>query len=201
MKTSGNAETVSLREGKMNILADISGVKLETERLILREWKESDLDDFYEYASVDGVGQMAGWQPHENIEKSREILDSFINGKHTFCIEYEGKAIGSLGLEKYAENAFSELSDMRGTELGFVLSKDFWGQGLMPEAVNAAADYCFGTLGADFLLCGYFPANTRSARIQAKCGFRYYKTLKQICRSGETRIVVMNVLFGKEKAL
>lgn len=49
----------------MNILADISGVKLETERLILREWKESDLDDFYEYASVDGVGQMAGWQPHE----------------------------------------------------------------------------------------------------------------------------------------
>ncbi len=45
----------------MNAVIDLKNVCLETERLILREWQETDLADFFEYASVDGVGQMAGW--------------------------------------------------------------------------------------------------------------------------------------------
>lgn len=68
----------------MNITVDISNVVLKTDRLVLREWKESDLEDFFEYCSVDGVGQMAGWSPHENIEKSKEILDLFIKEKKDF---------------------------------------------------------------------------------------------------------------------
>ena len=40
----------------MNAEIDISNVVLRTERLILRPWRESDLDDFFGYASVDGVG-------------------------------------------------------------------------------------------------------------------------------------------------
>ena len=45
----------------MNAVIDLKNVCLETERLIRREWQETDLADFFEYASVDGVGQMAGW--------------------------------------------------------------------------------------------------------------------------------------------
>ncbi len=44
----------------MNKGIDITGVMLTSERLTLRPWRESDLSDFYEYANVDGVGQMAG---------------------------------------------------------------------------------------------------------------------------------------------
>ena len=62
----------------MNIKIDISNVVLKTERLVLRPWGKEDLDDFYEYAKVDGVGQMAGWLPHENREKSLMILNMFI---------------------------------------------------------------------------------------------------------------------------
>ena len=43
---------------------DITGVRLETERLILRPWTWDDLEDFFEYASIEGLGQMAGWLPH-----------------------------------------------------------------------------------------------------------------------------------------
>ena len=57
----------------MNAPFKISGKIIETKRLILRSFKPSDLDDFYEYASVDGVGEMAGWHHHESIDKSREI--------------------------------------------------------------------------------------------------------------------------------
>ena len=51
----------------MNAPIDISGVTLCTPRLLLRPWQESDLDDFYEYASVDGVGQMAAVRKHPEI--------------------------------------------------------------------------------------------------------------------------------------
>ena len=46
---------------QMNANFYLNGLTIETERLILRPWKQTDLDDFFEYASVDGVGEMAGW--------------------------------------------------------------------------------------------------------------------------------------------
>ena len=75
----------------MNAPIDISGVTLRTPRLLLRPWQESDLDDFYEYASVDGVGQMAGWLPHKDKAESARILKMFIDEKKTLALEFEGK--------------------------------------------------------------------------------------------------------------
>ena len=135
----------------MNKEIDISNVTLKTERLLLRPWRLTDLDDFYEYASVDGVGQMAGWIPHENKEKSKQILDLFINEKKTFAIEHSGKVIGSLGIEKYGmEDKLTEFENFYGREIGYVLSKDYWGHGLMPEAVGAVIDFLFKDLDLDF---------------------------------------------------
>lgn len=65
----------------MNKNIDISNVTLRTERLLLRPWRESDSDDFFEYASVDGVGQMAGWLPHKSKEESLHIMNMFIAEK------------------------------------------------------------------------------------------------------------------------
>ena len=112
----------------MNKEIDITGVTLKTDRLILRPWRESDLNDFYEYANVDGVGQMAGWNPHRNVEESKTILSHFIEGKHVFALEYQGKVIGSLGVEEYNEENYPELDSLKGREIGYVLSKAYWGQ-------------------------------------------------------------------------
>ena len=179
----------------MNITVDISNVVLKTDRLVLREWKESDLEDFFEYCSVDGVGQMAGWMPHENIETSKAILDLFIKEKKTFCIEFEGKAIGSVGIEMYNENEFPEYANLKGREIGFVLSKAYWGKGIMPEAVKAVIKYCFEDLGCDFLMCGHFVWNTQSKRVQQKCGFHYLKTIDYVTRMGTHEQTDENVLF------
>ncbi|MBR3250849.1 MAG: GNAT family N-acetyltransferase [Erysipelotrichaceae bacterium] len=158
----------------MNSEIDISNTVLKTQRLVLRPWQNEDLDDFYEYASVDGVGQMAGWLPHENKEVSKLILNSFMEGKKTFALEYKGKVIGSLGIEKYDEERFPELEGLRCREIGYVLSKDYWGQGLMAEAVNTVIDYLFNRAGLDVILCGHFLSNRQSKRVQEKCGFRHY---------------------------
>ena len=102
----------------MNAPIDITGITLHRRRMTLRPWRESDLEDFYAYAKVDGVGQMAGWTPHKSIEESRTILQKFIALKRTFALEYEGKVIGSLGIEENNEEHYPELARLRGRELG-----------------------------------------------------------------------------------
>lgn len=179
----------------MNTPIDISNVTLKTERLTLRPWRQSDLEDFFEYASVDGVGQMAGWLPHASIEKSREILNIFIEGRKTFAIELDGKAIGSLGIEKYDEEQLPELAPYKCRELGFVLSKAYWGKGYMPEAVNRVILWLFDEVGLDAITCGYFKHNSQSARVQEKCGFRKLREGTFNTRMGTVEETVMNILW------
>lgn len=178
----------------MNAKIDVSNVILRTERLTLRPWTLDDLTDFYEYASVDGVGQMAGWLPHKNVEESRAILQSFIDKKKTFAIELNGKAIGSVGIEKYDETELPEYRDMLGREIGYVLSKDYWGKGLMPEAVAAVVKYLFETVGLDFIVCGHFVENTQSERVQEKCGFKHYKVVKYTTQYGAVKDCWLSIL-------
>lgn len=179
----------------MNAAIDISNVTLKTDRLILRPWRETDLEDFYAYASVDGVGQMAGWTPHRSPEESRKILETFIAGKHVFALEYQGKAIGSLGIEEYSEETYPELAHLSGREIGYVLAKEYWGRGLMPEAVNAVIGYLFGTVKLDFILAGHFPWNKQSARVIEKCGFRYIRSRPYETRYGTVETAEESILY------
>ena len=59
----------------MNAKVDITGVEIKTDRLLLREWRENDLNDFFEYASVDGVGQKAGGKPNADKETTKRVLE------------------------------------------------------------------------------------------------------------------------------
>ncbi|HRT68824.1 MAG TPA: GNAT family N-acetyltransferase [Bacilli bacterium] len=184
----------------MNIDIDISKVTLETERLILRPWLLSDLDDFYEYARVDGVGQMVGWSPHKNIEESAQTLKMFIKEKKVFAIVLKetGKVIGSLGIEEVREKSMLA-SPLKGRELGYVLNKDFWGRGLMPEAVKKVIDYCFTDLDCDFLLCGYFQWNHQSQRVCEKAGFQFYKQIKFATRFATLEKTNLNIIYHPKK--
>lgn len=171
----------------MNKEIDISQVTLYTDRLVLRPWKPDDLHDLYEYAKVDGVGQMAGWTPHKSIDETKQILDNFIRHRKTFAIVYNGKAIGSLGIEKYNEKELPAYDEKMGRELGYVLSKAYWGQGLMPEAVREVIRWLFEEEKLDFIVCGHFTDNPQSWRVQEKCGFVHYKKSKYETVCGDVK--------------
>ena len=184
----------------MNAYIDISDTVIKTDRLTLRPWKNSDLDDFFEYASVPGVGEAAGWPHHKTKEESENILDMFIREKKTFAIEYEGKVIGSVGIELYDENQLPEFADKAGREIGFVLSKDYWGKGLMPEAVSGVIKWLFDEVGLDFIVCGHSPENLRSKRVQEKLGFKYQYTKTDVFvpAFNETRTEIMSCITKEE---
>ena len=186
----------------MNATFEIGDSVIETKRLILRPFRQSDLRDFNEYASVPGVGEMAGWKHHETIEKTQEILDMFIKEDTTFAIVFKknNKVIGSLGVEKYGlEDKLTEFNGYYGREIGYVLSKDYWGKGIMPEAVGAVISYLFNDLNLDFLTCGYYDFNNQSKRVQEKCGFKPYRKLVMDTRLGTKEPGVLNLLINPNK--
>lgn len=186
----------------MNANFKINGIKIETERLILRAFEQSDLDDFFEYASVKGVGERAGWKHHESKEESQQILNSFINHDKTFAIvlKENSKVIGSLGVEEYGmEDALTEFLEYKGREIGYVLSKEYWGKGIMTEAVKAIINYLFNELNLDFLICGYYDFNNKSKRVQEKCGFKPYRKLLMETRMGTKEHSILNLLLNPNK--
>ena len=152
---------------------DISQTRIETERLILRPFALSDLNDFFAYACVPGVGEMAGWPHHQSIETTKSILDMFIAEKNVLAIFHKesSRVIGSFGFHDSWANYENAYKDKRMCEIGYVLSKDYWGQGLMPEAVKAAVRYAFDDFNLDLIGVCHFTDNRQSQRVIEKCGF------------------------------
>lgn len=155
----------------------VDKICLETDRLILRGWQLEDLQDLYEYAGVPGVGEMAGWKHHENIETTKQILQDFIDANAVFALQHKatGKVIGSLGLHFSWANNDPQYSNLNSKEIGYVLSKDYWGQGLMVEALESIISLCFNEYDFDMLTCGHFITNRQSQRVIEKSGFRFAK--------------------------
>ena len=175
MKTNNLRERVN----NMNAQINISNVILETDRLILRAWEITDLDDFFEYASVEGVGEKAGWEHHKSKDKSLKILKMFIEEKKVFAIvlKENQKVIGSIGIEELSEELDKDLDNLLGRELGYVLNKDYWNKGIMKEAVSKVVDYCFNTLKLNFLMDSYFNHNIASKKVLENLNFKFYKDI------------------------
>lgn len=149
---------------------------IETNRLILRPWQNSDAESLYKYAKDPQVGPSAGWPVHTSVENSREIIHSVLSGPNTFAVVLKetNEAIGSIGLMCGED---TELTDkVNECELGYWIGVPYWGLGLIPEAAEALIDYAFEHLHMQSIWCGYFSHNTKSLRVQEKCGFVYHHT-------------------------
>lgn len=145
--------------------------RLETQRLILREWRLSDSKDMYEYACSDLVGPPAGWKPHKDEEESRSIIKMFIAAGDVYAVESkeEGKVIGSIGVHEKAPD--ENVQGLRQKEIGFVLNPNYWGRGYIPEAVKEVLRHGFEDLGIDIFWCAHADFNLKSKRVIEKCGF------------------------------
>ena len=146
-------------------------MELQTPRLLLRPWEESDAEALYELAKDPDVGPAAGWNVHKDVEESREIIRTILSAPGTFAIfgRRDGQLRGSCGFfPTRAQGA--EAGEL---EIGYWVGKPFWGRGIAPEAVEALLAHCFTELGAERVWCAYFDGNEKSHRCQEKCGFRH----------------------------
>ena len=160
--------------GKFEILQDGEWtVAFGTERLILRRWEESDAESLYEYAKDPDVGPIAGWPAHQSVDESKNVIKTVLNERETYaiCLKEDLKAIGAISLKLNGHTDMTERDDE--CEMGYWLGKPFWGQGIMPEAVKEMLRHAFEDLGMQKVWIGYYEGNTKSKRVQEKCGFKY----------------------------
>lgn len=154
---------------------------IETERLILRPWRESEAAILFKYASDPDVGPVAGWMPHKSVEESREVIRTVFSAPEVYAVVLKdtGEPVGCCGI-MFADGLHT--ADMKGreAEIGYWIGKPYWGQGLIPEAVAALLARSFNELGLDAVWCAYYDGNTKSKRVCEKCGFRYHHTNRDI---------------------
>ncbi len=166
---------------------------LETERLILRPWEETDAEECYKYAKDPQVGPVAGWPVHDSPETSRKIIRDVLMVPETYAIVHKGTGlpVGSIGLH---HNDLAEKEDE--AELGYWLGVPYWGQGLVPEAARELLRHAFEDLKLSRVWCGYYDGNVKSKRVQEKLGFRYQRTTDNIPvpQMGETRKGIVNMM-------
>lgn len=166
-------------------------MQLETKRLLLRPWQESDAAALFKYAKDPRVGPAAGWPPHTGEEESLEIIRTVFSAPHTFAVVPKGaepsEPIGCIGL-LLGEASNLEIPEGEG-ELGYWIGVPFWGQGLIPEAAREMLRYGFEDVRLAKIWCGYYSGNEKSRRVQEKCGFRFLYTRERVdCPLiGETR--------------
>ena len=72
---------------------------METNRIILRPWRESDAEALFKYASDPDIGPRAGWPPHKSVEESLEVIRTVFNNETTWAIELKasGETVGAMG--------------------------------------------------------------------------------------------------------
>ena len=170
---------------------------IETERLILTEWKKSDAPDLYAYAQNPNVGPHAGWKPHADAKESKAIIKQIFLPNQVWAIRDKPtqKVIGSIGFEP---DRFRP--EIKSKELGYSLSEEFWGRGIMTEAAKAVIRYGFRDLRLDMICICTGPENKRSQSVIKKCGFTYEGTLRKAYRiyDGSLRDVLCHSLLKEE---
>ena len=76
-------------------------------------------------------------------------------------------------------------------EIGYSLSPDYWGRGLIPEAVRELLRYGFEDLGLNTIWCDHYDGNQKSKRVIRKCGFRFrFLRMQEVPGLGETRLAL-----------
>ena len=159
---------------------------LETRRLILRRFRAEDAGDMYRnWASDPEVTRFLSWPAHAGPEVTRAVLESWIpryedGGYFHWAIEWResGQAIGSIAVVRLDE-------ELDCGEIGYCLSRAFWGRGIMPEALRAVMDELFDGAELNRIEAAHDVNNPKSGRVMEKAGLRKEGVLRGAKRNNQ----------------
>ncbi len=158
-------------EGQLPPFAEKAKLVLQSKRLTLRPWFESDADTLFKYASDAEVGPRAGWSPHKSTEESLGIIRKFFMNDYTWAVELKetSEVIGCVGYLPASSSNLKIAEDH--AEVGYWIARPYWNKGICTEALQKIVDYCFQEKGFTVFWGSYFPSNPASGRVMEKCGF------------------------------
>lgn len=150
-------------------------VIIETERIILREFVESDFEAVFEFNSNPDVQKYTGDVILESKEQAKRTIKNvwfedykkYGYGRWAVVYKEDDRVIGFAGL-KY-------LPELNETDLGYRILPEYWGKGLMTEIGREIIKYGFDNFGLDEIIAIAKPENIGSCRVLEKSGLKFYK--------------------------
>lgn len=164
-------------------------VTLETERLVLRWFRESDFGEFLKMSSDPQVMQFLGGKTLTEIEAWKSMAAFmghwYFRGYGVWAVEEKssGKLVGRIG--------FMDPAGWPGFELGWTLARDCWGKGYATEGARRALEYAFTEMNRDHVISLIAPENTNSIKVAERLGEKV---------EGETELLGRNVtIYGIDR--
>jgi len=153
---------------------------IETSRLILRPIQLADAESIFDYAKNPNVCKYTLWETHQSVADSLSYIKDYIFDYYSKGVpeplgialkENPQKVIGTVGCYWTSKQA-------KAMELGYAISEDYWGKGLVAEASQAMMDYCFKEFSLKRIQARCKVENKPSARVMEKVGMIHEGTLK-----------------------
>ncbi|WP_394730233.1 GNAT family N-acetyltransferase [Altererythrobacter sp. GH1-8] len=154
----------------------------ETDRLILRDWREQDWEPFWHYTNTPNVMRWLGSPLDKAGQKKQQerFLQYRREQGHTFWVverKDDSELLGCCGL-KLSNLPPGPIGMM---EVGWRLREDAWGKGYAKESAMASLDLAFGQFRADEVIAITLPENIPSWRLMERLGMRRRTDLDFVC--------------------
>ena len=143
---------------------------IDTPRLRLRPWSDSDAPALFEFARHPRIGMLCGWKPYEHIDEAHEALSTFLAAPDSYAVTLAstGELIGSIALRIDTDTTEDTIAD-----IGYWIGAPYWGNGYATEAGNAIIERA-RELGVSTIILKYFDGNDASRRVSEKLGFTWH---------------------------
>jgi ribosomal-protein-alanine N-acetyltransferase len=170
-------------------------MQLVLERCTIRPWRLDDAESLAKHANDRKVWLgLRDLFPHPyTIDDAHEFLQKKIieQSATIFCIEIDGAAVGGIGIHPGQD------VHRHTATLGYWLGAEFWGRGIMTEAVAALTDFCFENFPLRRISAEVFANNPASARVLEKAGFTFEGRLKNhVVKDGQ---LLDSLLYARTK--
>ncbi len=158
---------------------------LTTARTRLRKIRLEDADDLYAYGRDPEVSRFVGWDTHRSIADAELFIEASLD-------KYERGDVADWGIEHGANGSFIGTvgylwweTHEAAAEIGYVLAKPYWGQGLMTEIASEVMRFGWDVMGLNRIQAHTEPENVGSRRVLEKCGMQFEGCLRERVRSGD----------------
>lgn len=161
-------------------------VNLMTERLLLRRFVREDAMPMYKtWANDSEVTRFLSWLPHENVEVTKNVLrmwvEDYDSNEHYswgIVLKESGKLIGSIA-------AMNHMDEHCRCEVGYCIGRDYWGKGIMTEALRAVIEFLILEVGYNRIQAYHHTANKASGKVMVKAGMKFESLLREYIKNSQ----------------
>lgn len=138
---------------------------METNRCLLRKITLEDIDDMYEYCRIEEVSKYTKFNAHQSKNETKQVIEEIFIPKYLtewgIVLKETNKLIGTIDYISLDEHCAT---------IGYALSRDFWGRGIVPEVSQKLLELSFEKLKLKVVYASHHISNISSGKVMKKIG-------------------------------